>query len=72
MENGDAVDIWTACRNGKIDIVRELLDSEPLLASIGDPNNSQVTPLHWASINNHRNIVELLLIQYKVDPNIIG
>lgn len=68
----DIVDIWTACRNGKIDLVKELITSNPSLASMGDSNNFQVTPIHWAAINNHKRIVELLLIQHNVNPNVIG
>jgi len=61
------VDIFTACREGHIDVVISLLSTED--ADVNQANNNGYTPLFWASGNGHAEIVKLLLAAPGIDVN---
>ncbi|KAI8795852.1 ankyrin repeat domain-containing protein 49-like [Biomphalaria glabrata] len=56
--NPDKRILWAA-ENNRLDVVQEILASEPHLVKTCD--SDLYTPLHRASYNNHRDMAELLL-----------
>jgi len=65
-----ATDIFTACWNNNLDLVRMFLDSDARLCDSTDPTemSEQMGPLHYASYRGHIDIVQELLNQRaKVD-----
>jgi Ankyrin repeats (3 copies) len=52
-------EIHEAARTGKIDTVKALLKDRP--DSISSKDKDGRTLLHWAAINGHRDVAELLL-----------
>ena len=58
-EETAATTILVAARDGDLDKVKALLQDYPNLVFSKDTNGG--TPLHWASLNNHKDVAELLL-----------
>jgi formylglycine-generating enzyme required for sulfatase activity len=59
---GDSVSkVMEASKNGDIDAMTALLKKEPNLAKAADPDDG-ATPLHYASVNGHADMVKLLLV----------
>lgn len=52
--------ILTAAENGKLDVIKELLQENPELVRVNDQDG--YTPLHRACYSNHPEIVEVTLI----------
>lgn len=52
------LDLFTASQQGNSDLVKQFIDTTN---SPDDTDCQNVTALHWASINNHINVVQLLL-----------
>ena len=50
------------CKNGNIDDVKQLL-------SVIDPSIKNNYAIRWAAENGHKDVVELLLKDPRVDPN---
>ena len=55
---GKKAEFFSAVESGSIGRVRELLTSDPALARVKDDEGA--TPLHYATENGHRDIVNLL------------
>jgi ankyrin repeat protein len=52
-------ELFSAVAAGNLDRVRELLATDP--QAVGVKDDQGATPLHYATLNGHREIVELLL-----------
>jgi ankyrin repeat protein len=59
--------LWYAAKNGHVDVVKVLLDSNEVEVDRADDLHQQ-TPLWWAVSNGHDEIVRLLL-EKNADPN---
>ncbi|KAK2740898.1 hypothetical protein FQN55_008597 [Onygenales sp. PD_40] len=59
--------IHEAVREGNTSVVESLLNANPKLAFLRDPDDR--LPLHWAVANNRLPIVELLVTSNKFDPD---
>ncbi|KAI9031169.1 hypothetical protein DFJ74DRAFT_602414 [Hyaloraphidium curvatum] len=57
-----------AARHGYADRVRQLLDRKQATVNDTDTSYGGVTPLHWAALHNHAEIINLLL-RRDADPN---
>lgn len=57
-----------ASRHGKLDRVKFLLDKKLAGPNDQDPNYNGVSPLHWASLHDHNDVVKLL-VNRGADPN---
>lgn len=70
--NPDLESFMTACQQGDITKVSELISSGNIGAN--DSFSDGITGLHWASINNRLSIVKFLIEndKSKADPNILG
>ena len=53
------LDCFAAIKAGDLDTVTELLDGDPTLLDVRD--KAGATPLHYAALNGHREIVRLLV-----------
>ncbi|KAK6203224.1 uncharacterized protein RJT21DRAFT_119370 [Scheffersomyces amazonensis] len=67
--NPDLDRFMTACQEGNITIVKELLSSEKV--KVNDTFSDSITALHWACINNRLTIVKYL-VNNNADPNFLG
>jgi ankyrin repeat protein len=56
---GAAEDLMAAVKRGDLDGVKGILDADHRLANLRDATGA--TPLHYAAMNGHRRIVELLV-----------
>ncbi len=55
---GPSVDIWTAARDGNIEVIKQHLDNG---VDVNSKDESQGTALHLAAVTGHKEIVELLI-----------
>ena len=55
---GPSVDIWTGAQTGNIEAVKQHLDGG---ADVNAGNEGGFTPLHYAAIEGHKEIAELLI-----------
>ena len=58
--NGINTALYAAAYNGKLDVVKYLLDQPGIDINLGEPNR-KITPLHIAVIRGHTEVVESLL-----------
>lgn len=64
----DTVDLWDACKKGRLLAVKYWLNREPSLIEAFQSEDYLFTPLHCAVIHDHADIVEYLLSQ-RADVN---
>jgi len=69
LSHGAKLDIFSGASLGQINYVRQLLSENPELVNAKD--NSGSTPLHWAVLNNQKEMVELL-VENGANVNAIG
>lgn len=62
--------IFDAARLGHINRLKVLIEEEEINPNLPDEGNC--TALHWASVNNHLEIVKYLIKECKVDNNYFG
>ncbi len=61
IARGAQPDIFSACRLGRVDDVRRLIEATPALAIATQPDRLQVTPIALAVQNGHAEVVRLLI-----------
>jgi len=62
-------DIYRACEDGDVNLLKVLIDTSPPGSEINLIESNGNTPLHIACKNGHTDIVQLLLYKYNVDPD---
>ncbi len=65
---GPSVDIWTAAEQGDIKAVKQHLDAG---TDLNAKDEWGTTPLHYAAIEGHKEVVELLIVK-GADVNELG
>jgi ankyrin repeat protein len=70
QDNQDITPLQLACAQGHLDIVKLLIEQGGALLDLLDNTENGDSPLHYASRNGRKNIVEYLLNQAKAEVNI--